>query len=170
MSLFFHRFNQNNMNRQVELKPITAMELKSINEEIEFNKNKSNTKMIQQIEAFIQAEKNGNKFYNNLSKVCIVQSYKKNLQDIGHQCEQDVECIKDYYKKLTGERFIPKDMDVNIDISLKEGLKLGLNEEIKSYNKLCDMIEKMSKGEIDSVLFRKLGRINLLQFMAININ
>ncbi len=174
---------QNTPPSDITLKPLTEEELQKINEEIKENieKNKKTIVNIQQpenadivcnyIKDFIQDEANASIFYKELSNKCGNSIYKDRLKVICDECIFECNNLKSYYEDLKNEKFEPKSIPINVNIPLKVGLFLAIEEEIKSYDKLCKIIDELPSQ--DTILFykmalKKLSRINIIQYMAIN--
>lgn len=175
--------NQNNIQSDVTFKPLTEEELEKINQEIQENveKNKKNVEIIEQpkekdivckyIEEFIQDETNANKFYNQLANKCSINMYRDRLKYISDECVTECNNLKSYYKDINKEEFNPKSISINANIPLKAGLLLAIEEEIKSYDKLCKIVDDLPLQDTRifyKMALKKLSRINYIQYMAMN--
>lgn len=174
---------QNNTPSDITLKPLTEEELEKINEEIKENieKNKKTVVNVQKpensdalcsyIQDFIQDEANASIFYNELSKKCEHTIYRDRLKNICDDCSLECNTLKSYYEDINNEKFEPKSIPINVNMPFKIGLFLAIEEEIKSYDRLCKIIEEFPPQ--DTRLFykmalKKLSRINTIQYMTIN--
>lgn len=174
---------QNNNQSDITLKPLTEGELEKINEEIRENieKNKKTTFNIQApenkdivcnyVKEFIQDETNASIFYSKLSKKCDNNVYIERLKSIYDDCIFECDNLKSYYEDLNNEKFEVKSIPINVNIPFRVGLFLAIEEEIKSYDKLCKIIDELPPQ--DTRLFykmalKKLSRINSIQYMTIN--
>lgn len=175
--------NENNIPSDVTLQPLTEEEFEKINEEIRENieKNKNMVVNIQKpqntdlicnyIEEFIQDETNANIFYNNLSNRCNSSLYKDRLKNISDDCFLECSNLKSYYKEINEKNFEPKQVNINVNMPFKEGLYLAIEEEIKSYDKLCKIIEELPPQDTRvfyKMALKKLSRINTIQYMIMN--
>ena len=183
------------INQDVSLKPLTEEELKKINEEIQENiaKNKNfmeNKKDVNieesfqdkidkknkdivnsYIEQFIQNESNANIFYNHLSNKSDNDLYKTRLKNISDDCILECNSLKSFYKEVNEKDFETKNVNINVNIPFKDGILLAIEEEIKSYDKICKIIEQVPQKETNifyKMALKKLNRINNIQYMAIN--
>lgn len=174
---------QNNIPPDINLKPLTQEELEKINEEIKENieknrktvfnieKPKSNDTVCKYIQDFIQDETNANIFYNELSKKCAHNLYREKLENICNECNLQCNDLKSYYMEINNEKFEPKDIPINVNVPLRLGLFLAMEEEIKGYDKLCKIIDELPPQDIRmfyKMALKKLSRINSIQYMAIN--
>ena len=175
--------NQNNIQSDVTFKPLTEEELEKINQEIQENveKNKETVEIIEQpkekdivckyIEELIQDETNANKFYSQLSNKCNINMYRDRLKYISDECVTECNNLKSYYKDINKEEFNPKSIAINANIPLKTGLLLAIEEEIKSYDKLCKIVDDLPLQDTRifyKIALKKLSRINYIQYMAMN--
>lgn len=178
-------FNNQQVNNQsdITLKPLTEEELEKINQEIQENieKNKKSLVNVQEpkekdtlckyIEEFIQDEANANIFYSQLANKCSVDIYRDKLKYISDDCMMQCNNLKAYYKDINKEEFNPNKIPINVNMPLKVGLFLAIEEEIKSYDKLCKVIDELPPQDTRifyKIALKKLSRINLIQYMAIN--
>ncbi len=174
---------QNNNQSDIILKPLTEEELEKINEEIRENieKNKKTAVNIQApenkdivcnyIKEFIQDETNANIFYNELSKKCDNNIYIERLKNICDDCIFECNNLKSYYEDLNNEKFEVKSIPINVNMPFKVGLFLAIEEEIKSYDKLCKIIDELPPQDTRifyKMALKKLSRINNIQYMTIN--
>ncbi|WP_250277903.1 hypothetical protein [[Clostridium] colinum] len=174
---------QNNIPSDITLKPLTEEELEKINEEIKENieKNKKNIVNIEQpqnknivstyIEEFIQDESNANIFYEQLSNKCNNSLYRDRLRNISNECKLEYNNLKDYYEEINENKFEPKSISINVNMPLKVGILLAIEEEIKCYDKLCKIIDDLPPQDTRifyKMALKKLSRINNLQYMSIN--
>lgn len=169
-------------NSGISFKPLTEDDINKINEEIQENieKNKkqeffSNDKedISVYLKEFIQDENNGNIFYNSLSNNCSNEYYRNRLKRIGDDCNTEKNSLINYYKKLKNENFEPQILQINTNIPLRQGLFLAIEEEMKSYDKICNMLNKLSyedAKEFYKMAFKKLSRINSIQYMSMDTN
>ena len=175
--------DQNNIPSDVTLKPLTEEEFEKINEEIRENieKNKNMVVNIEKpqnkdlicnyIEEFIQDETNANIFYNNLSNRCSSNLYKDRLKNISEDCFLECNNLRSYYEEINEKNFEPKQVDINVNMPFKSGLYLAIEEEIKSYDKLCKIIEELPPQDTRvfyKMALKKLSRINTIQYMTMN--
>ena len=176
-------FNQNNQPSDITLKPLTQEELDKINEEIQQNieKNKQNVtninlkennlEILNYIEDFIQDEANSHIFYKNLIKKCENNKVCEKIENISNDCLSQCLALKDYYKNFKNESFEEKPLNINMNIPFKPSLLLAIEEEIKSYDKLCKAIDILPIKDTNifyQIALRKLSRINSLQYISIN--
>lgn len=175
----------NNLPKDITLKPLTQEEMEKINQEIKENieKNKKNVFNIQKpknvdkvckyVEDFIQDELNASIFYNELSKKCENKIYRNKLQNIYEECILECNNLKAYYEDIKNEKFEPKCIDINVNIPFKNGLFFAIEEEIKNYDKLCKIIEELPSQDTRifyKMALKKLSRINNIQYMNMTIN
>lgn len=173
----------NNVPSDVTLTPLTEEELEKINQEIQENieKNRKNITIVEEpkekdivckyIEEFIQDETNANKFYNQLANKCSINIYRDRLKYISDECVAECNHLKSYYKDINKEEFSPKSISINTNIPLKAGLFLAIEEEIKSYDKLCKIVDDLPPQDTRifyRMALKKLSRINSIQYMAMN--
>lgn len=172
-------------NSEITLKPLTEEEFSKINEEIQenieknrqqifpVNQPKEKDKILLYLQQFIQDEKNANIFYTSLANNCNNNYYKNKLQEIGKECDTETNSLKKYYKSLENEDFEPEDLQINTNIPLKQGLLLAIEEEIASYNKICNILDEQpfeDTREFYKMALKKLSRINSIQYMAMDKN
>lgn len=168
-------------NSGISFKPLTDEEMSKINEEIQenieknrkqifpINEQKDKEQFSLYLKEFIQDEKNGNIFYNSLANNCNNDYYKNKLKMIGEECNIETNSLRKYYKALQNEDFEPENLEINTNIPLKQGLLLAIEEEIKSYDKICNVLSKLpfdDTKEFYKMAFKKLSRINSIQYMA----
>lgn len=180
-----NRFNQNNIPSDIKLKPLTQEELDKINEEIQeniakntqaitnINLKENNIKILQCIEDFIQDEANSHIFYKNLYKKCKNEKIKEKIENISNDCLEQCLILKDYYKNFKNEVFEEKPLNININIPFKHSLIFAIEEEIKSYDKICKAIDIFPINDTRvfyQIALRKLSRINTIQYISISEN
>lgn len=168
-------------NSGISFKPLTEEEMSKINEEIQenieknrqqvfpINQQKDKEQFLLYLQEFIQDEKNGNIFYNSLANNCNNDYYKNKLKMIGEECNIETNSLRKYYKNLQNEDFEPENLEINTNIPLKQGLLLAIEEEMKSYDKICKVLSKLpfeDTKEFYKMAFKKLSRINSIQYMA----
>ncbi len=187
MGRFNNQYMQNNQQNSippdVTLKPLTEEELKKINEEIKENieknkntlfnleKNKNNDVVCKYIKDFIQDETNANRFYDGMYKKCENTLYRDRLKNICDECVTICNSLKSYYKEINNESFEPNNIDINVNIPLKTGLFIAMEEEIKGYDKLCKIIDDLPPQDTRvfyKMALKKLSRINSIQYMTLN--
>lgn len=172
-------------NPEISFKPLTEEELTKINEEIKENIEKNqkeilpinliqdNDNILNYLKEFIQDERNGNIFYTSLANNCNNDYHRDRLKSIGEECNIETNSLKQYYRDLQNEDFEPENLPININMSLKQGLFLAMEEEIKSYNKICNMLDKIPYEQTKNfykMALKKLSRINSIQYMAMDKN
>lgn len=177
------KFGQAEENGGITFNPITEEELEKINDEIKQNiennknmgthfKTSSGTeKVIGCLKDFIQDERNGSVFYSSLSNLCNNEFYKNRLKKISEECNLGKKYFKDYYKTLKSEEFEPKELPINVNINLKNGLILAIEEEMKSYDKICTILDEIPSEDSKyfyKMALKKLNRINFIQYMVMN--
>lgn len=170
---------QNNIPPDINFKPLTREELNKINVEMQQNieknisstqKNKNTEEICKYIEEFIQDETNASIFYNQLSNKCRNNLYTDKLLYISNECMLQCNDLKSYYKNISSKQFEPKAIPINTNISFKAGLSLAIEEEMKSYDKICKIIDNVSSKDTDifyKMALKKLNRINFIQHIHI---
>lgn len=172
-------------NNEIVIKPLTKEELEKINDEIKENieKNKKTIlpinesnekdKIIKYLKEFIQDEKNGSIFYKSLSNNCNNKLYKDKLINISNECSTESKNLINLYKSLKNEEFEPKNININTNIPFKTGLLFAIEEEIKSYDRICNILDKLppeNTRNFYKIALKKLSRINSIQYMAMDKN
>lgn len=171
-------------NSDIQLKPLSAEELEKINNEIQenieknrqmitINEPKNKEEILSNLQEFIQDEKNANIFYKSLANNCNNSYYKSKLEQIGIECLEETNNLKKYYKALENKDFEPEDLQINTNIPLKQGLLLAIEEELASYNKICNILDNHpfeDTREFYKMALKKLSRINIIQYMAMDKN
>ncbi len=135
------------------------------------NEPKDKEQVLLYLQEFIQDEKNGNIFYTSLANNCNNDYYRNKLRMIGEECNIETNSLKRYYKNLQNEDFEPENLEINTNIPLKQGLLLAIEEEIKSYDKICNILSKLpyeDTREFYKMAFKKLSRINSIQYIAMD--
>ncbi len=164
-------------NFDIPLKPLNKEELKKINEEILQNIEKSknhlnnkNKELISSLKDFIQNEVNASIFYQNLALTYSNSQLKQIFYNIKNECDKDIAFLKKYYKDLNNEDFIEQNLQIKKINNLKQALLFAIKEEIKSYDKICNILLYLYTEKFYQKAFKKLGRINFLQYLIISNN
>lgn len=167
------------INPNIKVQPLTQEELKKINEEIQeniknsqqafLNEVKNKDEILNSLQNFIQNERNSTIFYNSLANKCNNSYYKNKLEQISKECDIQKNILEKYYKSLGNEDFKAENVMIDTNIQLKQGLLLAIEEELESYNKICNILDENcfeNTKEFYKMALKKLSRINAIQFMA----
>ncbi len=164
------------LNDGVSLKPLTQEELEKINEEIRQNIENAKTQdkisnkdeNIKALEDLIQDEKNSSIFYGNLSD----RFYKDSLEKLSLEALEHNKVLKEYYRKKYGKNFEEKIITINQNFDIKKCIMWAIDEEIKSYDNICEILEHIEDKNLKifyKIALKKLARINKLEYISLNL-
>ena len=124
---------------------------------------------LEKLAQHIQNEANGAAFYLHLTRIAPSGLAKQNFDDISERCRQRAEAYSRIYSEKSGKKFEPKNVVINNQVSIKDGIQLALNEERKNISDLFALYEEINDAKteksINCQIFRKLIDLHVLMDM-----
>ncbi len=122
------------------------------------------------IEQFIQNERNGSVFYENMSRYAPWEEHKKILQSLSENCNAKLERFKTMYKAYSTEVFDAQETEVVTNVMFRDGILLAIREESAAINELADLngyirSEKLCK-ELGALINKKISDLGMLISMS----
>lgn len=125
------------------------------------------------LKEFMQNEKNSSVFYKNISNIATLNLYKIKFQDISQDCLTELNNLQEYFSNFNNNKdFNPIDIQIQDTLDFKNSIILAVEEEIKSYDKLCKIVEQFPPQDTRifyAMALRKLGRINNIQYIFLRL-
>lgn len=171
---------QSNINNGIKFTPLTEESMKKLQDEMQENirkvneRNNSNVKELENIidiSEFLQNEQNSAIFYKELAKNLSNNNDITQIENISKECFEQVDKLSKIYLNKNNENYKIKEVCIIEVKNIKEGLILAINEELNSYDKICNLLDKNIdidiKNELNKMTLYKLKRITRLQYLLL---
>ena len=133
---------------------------------------KDHEKIKVELAKFIQNERNGSIFYNNLVNTCYDEVSKEKLTFISKYCTRHMDILNEINEELSGSKYELQEVSINTSFGFKEAILLAIEEEAKAILALVDLTGQERflrfENQINKIITRKLCLTNILQTLLIS--
>ena len=125
--------------------------------------------LVEQLEKFMQNERNGAVYYERLAAIAEGSSQAEALRGISESCSERMRSYNALYRKQNAVDFQTSETQVMSVRTLQQGITLALKEEEFTVNELIKLYESMSDVEarhvLSAQLYKKISDLGTLHRM-----